>query len=288
MNDNMSPGSVSGVVVLYHPDASIEKNIQSYLPDLDFLTIIDNSPAPAPWFERLAATTINVRYHWNGGVNAGLASALNEGAAAALQRGDRWLLTMDQDSSFPEGELKALISRAREEAHGKVGIVSPWHEVVGMPHRKMPEKSAEVLYAFTSGNLLNLKAYLEAGPFLEKFFIDYIDFEYCLRLRKFGYATLSVPVPLRHPLGEIRARGIPGFLLYPGNRSPIRYYYMFRNRLYVWRHYPAAIPHDAGAGFKTLLGVLFYENNKARKLAFIGRGIFDFFRGRYGAYRGRP
>ena len=39
----------------------------------------------------------------------------------------------------------------------------------------------------TSGSFLNLKVYKEAGPFVDKLFIDYVDFEYCLRLKKKGF-----------------------------------------------------------------------------------------------------
>lgn len=34
---------LAGVVILYHPDENIVENINSYITDIDFLYIVDNS-----------------------------------------------------------------------------------------------------------------------------------------------------------------------------------------------------------------------------------------------------
>jgi rhamnosyltransferase len=281
-------GSVAGVVVLYHPEPAVEANIRSYLPALDLLILVDNSPQPSDLPARLRDAGEKVLYVGTGGVNVGIAAALNIGAAQALARGFRWLLTMDQDSRFDPGGMEALIARAEAAARDRrdrVGIVSPWHEVAVMTRRSMPASEHLVPYAFTSGNLLNLDAYRAAGPFLEKLFIDFVDFEYCLRLRGLGYGILAVPVRLRHSLGSMEARRLLGREVYPGHRSPVRYYYMTRNRLFVWKAHPAFAFGDAKAWAKTLLTLLLFERDRAVKLRYMLRGVLDFARGRYGAYR---
>ena len=279
--------NVACVVVLYHPDAGAWENMRSSLSPLDFLTFVDNSPERAVLPAWVSETPEKIRYVWNGGVNGGIASALNAGAEAALARGARWLLTMDQDSRFPPGELESLIARAAAEDFRSIGIVSPWHEIAVMTERKMPERAAEVPYAFTSGNLLNLAAYRATGPFLEKLFIDFVDFEYCLRLREHGYRILEVPVRLVHALGSMEAKKILGWKTYPGNRSPVRYYYMTRNRLFLWRTHPGFAAGDAKSWAKTLLTLVLFERDRFLKLRHMARGVRDFFAGRYGPHPGR-
>lgn len=40
--------NLAGVVVLYHPDASVIQNIQSYLAFIETLYVLDNTEQPKP------------------------------------------------------------------------------------------------------------------------------------------------------------------------------------------------------------------------------------------------
>jgi len=54
-----------------------------------------------------------------------------------------------------------------------------------------------------SGSLLSLMAFKEIGPFREEFFIDSIDADYCLRLRKKGYKIIvACQAQMKHSVGE--------------------------------------------------------------------------------------
>jgi GT2 family glycosyltransferase len=44
----------------------------------------------------------------------------------------------------------------------------------------------------SSGNLLNLAAFKQVGAYNESFFIDYVDHEYCLRLKKKRFSILTL------------------------------------------------------------------------------------------------
>jgi rhamnosyltransferase len=269
------------VVVLYHPDEKVQDNILSYLPSLDFLVVVDNSPLVQPALKNFLESSDKIRY-FGGGVNRGIATALNIGAEEALKHECRWLLTMDQDSRFGEGALEILLEYSRNQTGA--GILSPRHVLEGRPVEKVSSESVtEVSYVMTSGNLVNLEAYRAVGPFLDKLFIDYVDCEYCLRLRKSGYAIRIVQAAmLHHTYGEIVPQRFLGFNFYPTHHSPTRKYYITRNRLYVLKNFPLYIFEDAKPWAIELLKFLLFEHQRPLKLRFMLRGLRDFLTNRYG------
>lgn len=86
---------IAGVVVLYNPDPIVIQNIQSYLPFLYVLYVIDNSESPnMNIVEQLRELGEKIKYIALG-ENRGVAYALNLGATLAIESGADWLLTMD-------------------------------------------------------------------------------------------------------------------------------------------------------------------------------------------------
>lgn len=272
--------SLAGVVILYHPDDRVEENIRGYLPQLDLLVVFDNSPEISESLGNFLRGSSKIYYH-GGGRNHGVAVGLNFGANKALEFGYQWLLTMDQDSRFEPNALETLIQFSK--GHKKAGIISPRQDLEGKYPALNPRDYEEVSYVMTSGNLLNLQAYSDAGPFLEKLFIDYVDCEYCLRLRRAGYRVFVVNrARLLHSLGKIEPRRFLGLTFHPTNHSPERKYYAARNRLYVMAAYPAFAIQDLWAWFKELVKIFLFEEGKAVKLGYMGKGVLDFLKGRHG------
>jgi rhamnosyltransferase len=273
---------LSGVVVLYQPAEDAIENIRSYEEALELLVIVDNSPEPSPVILEFARASGKILYVGDG-VNRGIAWALNEGARAAREAGSAWLLTMDQDSRFEPGALAALIEGAQGE---RLGIVSPRHKIEGKPDPAGEPGAREAAYVMTSGNLLNLEAYAAAGPFLEKLFIDYVDCEYCLRLRKRGYRiVVTGRSVLAHRYGRITPRRLLGKVAYPTHHEPFRKYYIVRNRLYVLWNYPAFLRVDFWPFVREITKGVLFEDRRLVKLGYMLRGAADFLRGRYGPLR---
>ncbi len=272
--------SFAGVVILYHPDDRVEENIRSYLPQLDLLVVFDNSPEISESLKSFFRSSAKIHYHGDGR-NHGMAAGLNFGASKALEYGYQWLLTMDQDSRFETNALETIIQFSKNQK--QVGIVSPRHDLEGKSPVWNPREYEEVSYVMTSGNLLNLQAYSKAGPFLEKLFIDYVDYEYCLRLRRAGYrVSVMNRAILLHSLGKIEPRSFLGLAFHPTNHSPERRYYMTRNRLYVMTKYPRFAITEAWAWAKEMVKFFLFEEKRILKLRFMIRGARDFFKGCYG------
>lgn len=271
---------VEGVVVLYYPSEEVIKNINSYLPFLEKLYVIDNSPS-LKWslIEKLKRLGEKIVYISNR-ENKGIGYALNRGAELAIKDGAKWLLTMDQDSRFKEGDLGRLIEIAHQESE-KTAIVSPVHD-------EGEKKSGKfVLTTMTSGNLLRLDSYRKVGPFREEFFMDMIDAEYCLRVNRAGYKVRIVKeILLHHELGNTKQYKLLGFRFFSTNHSPLRRYYTTRNRLAVWKEYgkefPKFLQEDRKNAIKEIIKILLVEREKMAKLKAIFKGVRDYRRGRFG------
>ena len=280
---------LDGLVVLYNPDDTVWLNIQSYLTYVDLLYVVDNSEQKNLTLIEKIQGSKNAVYI-NNEANLGIASALNRGAKEALLHGAAWLLTMDQDSCFDGTSLQTLVAFAHSlPKDHQVGVLSPVHKTVNasLPMVKDNMLTVEVDSVMTSGNLINLMAFESVGGFLDKYFIDCVDHEYCLRLKKSGFKIiLHQGTFLEHNLGDIKQTSFLGKKIYYTNHSPIRRYYITRNRLDVIFRYGKAFPYfssnEVKKFFSEWLKILLFEKNKLTKTFFILKGCKDFVIRRFG------
>lgn len=284
---------IDGVVVLYNPNDNVIENIKSYISYIERLYVIDNSEnANKKLVNQIQELSNKIKYI-NNGENKGIAYALNLGVKLAIQNGADWLLTMDQDSYFEEGEIFNLINTLKSIGNNKVGILSPYHLTRDkISSYKKENKIIEVLTVMTSGNLLNLKAVQEVGLFEEKYFIDYVDHEYCLRLQQFGYKVyVDLNSKIVHELGNLEFKNILWKKISITNHNYLRRYYITRNRLDVIKRYSFKNFKFLAFSLKTLkaiivewVKIILFEDDKIRKSKMIVRAIKDFFNNKFGKY----
>jgi rhamnosyltransferase len=285
---------IGGCVILYNPDASVVSNIATYCHALDVLYVIDNSPTQVmEQVGRITALSGRIRYAWMG-ENIGLAAALNRAGRLAVDEGCGWLLTMDQDSRFSGREPDDLIAGIGplESRFGNIGIIGPLHLVSDHFALQPEERYTEIRYTMTSGNLLNLAAAGVTGPFEEKLFIDCVDMDYCLRLRKAGFRIVQDNrVRLQHSLGDFDTRSILGLKVGLSNHNPVRRYYITRNKIYVLANYFWFDTRFCWLVIRSMVGdtlrIIFFEKHKWEKLGAIFTGLRDALIHRYGKYAGK-
>lgn len=281
--------SVAAVIVLYFPPADVDLNIKQCIEQVDHLFLIDNS---------LCATELPVEivehpgivYQWNHG-NLGLAHALNQAAEMALKEGCEFLLTLDQDSMVEHGFVEALLD-GYASGVGKVGVVAPG-EFIGLEDPDLTSGSLrEAVTVWTSGSLLSLEVYKSVGPFCDDLFVDFVDHEYCLRLKAAGFDIYKVMnARLRHGYGQY-CRRIKIFkkAIWITNHTPVRRYYIMRNRLTVRSWYAESFPEffrkEQLCMLMEFLVVLLFEKQKLSKFQMMMRGIRDYRARVLGEYRG--
>lgn len=271
---------IAAAVVLHDPDDSDLKNIHCF-NCLGQVFVVDNSTPPA----------LRVHNELGGnprislivpGKNIGIAAALNLAASAALKAGYDWLLTMDQDSRFHGKNLGDLVDSLAFVDTSTTGIVCARYADKDCYVEMRGHRFNALLVTITSGSLLNLKAYGTTGPFLEKLFVDQVDHEYCLRLKRHGFKVLQAKgVVMDHRLGR------PQYFLGScvSHHPPFRRYYMTRNRFYVANLYRKTNPKfywvEMARNAFEMLKILLAEKEKNRKLKAALTGYMDYRKGRF-------
>ena len=250
------------------------------------LLAMDNSETPEKDFVELLRKACGEKLIYKHlPENPGLAVALNMAACEAMKRRHSWLLTMDQDSRADKGMVEIMCRYIEHQGNGRIGIVSPFIRHSNDPAiLPSPEPVEEPLMVMTSGNLLNLEAFREVGSFREELFLDYVDYEYCLRLRRAGYRIVQVnSAVLQHQLGNMRRHRLLWKRPFVTHHSVLRRYYITRNRFFVNKIYGEDFPefsrHEVKAFWQELLLILLFERDRVQKLIAVIRGFCDYHRG---------
>lgn len=276
---------LSAVVVLYNPDDTILENIGSYFNWVNFIYIIDNSDKPNG--HKFSDLGHKIEYVFNNG-NLGIAQALNIGCKMAVANGFEWIITMDQDSRFLNltDNVKDLIAN---NANKNIALYYPDYIIDGKLYDKSIKEDNEPIIVMTSGNIVNLKIHEKIGGFEEKLFIDYVDIEYCLKLKKEGYSIANLPdVLLEHELGDSKRTSFLFVKAIVTNHSSIRRYYITRNRLYVRNKYKDVSQTFAKIETRVfindILKILMFESHKISKIKSIIKGYLDYRNNCFGIY----
>ncbi len=224
--------------------------IQAQSYPVQQILVVDNSPQPLPLPPSHQSTPSLLVWHHP--ENLGIAGGLELAFAWAAAQGFDFLWTFDQDSIPAPNCLTLLLetyTHLAEEDY-PVGIVSPTAidartgETVrpslflGDRFRGFlppnPTDPYECDAPITSGSLVQMEAARQISPPDRQLFMDGIDLDYGLRLRKAGFHNIVVPAArMYHRFGmpfqvELLGRK-KAFQLY----SPLRYYYICRNQTYL-------------------------------------------------------
>lgn len=254
--DNRGPeeescASVAAIIVLYYPQPLLlSRLVESALPQVDKLIIIDNTPS---WDNKepdgLVRGENKIIYRANG-FNAGLASAQNDGIRRAIEDGHTHVLLLDQDSALPKNAVKGLLAAERSliRSGRQVAAVGPVFidEKSGRRSQAVRESGLRVRwqeisldepnpietdYLIASGSLIRASVLEKVGYMRDELFIDWVDTEWAYRAKGFGLAGYIVPsVVMRHSIGD-ETKNLLGRRIYLHN--PTRNYYIVRNAMYL-------------------------------------------------------
>lgn len=273
------------VIILYQPNIELINQPNKFSIYFDKVIIIDNSPSS---HENEFIDIPNITYIHKP-ENVGIAKALNLALDICIQDGADWCLTMDQDSVFIDDDLSTFIKKL-DYVDKDTAIVSPFHSHM---HNKIPRNNGteQVLSVMTSGNLLRVEAYKHIGLFDESLFIDGVDTEFCLRANSMGYRIFRYnDIILYHDLGNIKEQTVLGRNIHTLNHSPLRRYYITRNRHYIMKkyllRYPKYFLYDCKYWTIDFLKMIAFEEQKCEKVRMVLLGFFDLFRNRMGKYNG--
>lgn len=232
--------AIAIAVILYHPSDDDLANLSRLMTWGVHVVAVVNAIADARRAKLPAGTGITVLAN---PTNLGLARALNQAVAAAVDAGARYVLMLDQDSRPTTDMLDQLVAAATaiENEGRQLACVAPLlrdRKAMNESGAAAGDIAGSATFA-TSGTMLTRRAWEQVGPMWEPLFIDGIDHEWCFRARARGFETVLVrEAVMAHDMGESAINVMGRFR--PVHRSPIRHYFIVRNTLWLAgkRHIP--------------------------------------------------
>lgn len=267
---------LAAVVISFgYSNEQLYENVKKYIEYVDLMIIWDNTLL----VNKKLTKTFWKSKHPNivilsTGKNEGIGYALNRSIEFAEKKGYTHLLTMDQDSIWPDFEsYKNAVSLDKEI---DIAIYAP--TIKNQIGDIVIKCNKNDLYAITSGSILDLKKIKIIGLFNEKFFIDEVDNEYCVRVLKKGFhIKVFEDKYLYQQFGD--ASGSIFFQKLTSHYSPFRTFFQVRNRIWMLRLYMNVLPFKYHAWtilitiIKRSFVILIYEKDKGKKLNAIRKGI---------------
>lgn len=271
---------VAAIVVSYQPGDGVRFLIQTLLPQVWRIVIVDNASSPERMrpFDELKSPDV---YLMPLDRNYGVAYAHNRGIGWAKSAGATHVLLLDQDS-LPEPDMVAVLLSAEESLlkQGlRVGALGPVFRDVrtkkawpfyslsrfGIEQRSCPgsdeaPESAVVPCDFliSSGTLIRLSALESIGLMNETYFLEHVDTEWSLRARSLGYQLFGIcRARMQHALGDdvikapLSSRSTQVY-------EPYRHYYLFRNALLLARENHAVLAWKLNEARRLFLRLLFF------------------------------
>jgi GT2 family glycosyltransferase len=252
--------SIASVTVATNAGHMLPRQIealQRQSKPLEEIIVVDNASTDntqqvlSAKYPQVTVLSLSANLGVGGGFSAGL-------AYAAIQKKHDWVWLLDDDS-VPKFDAIETLLRGLESVKGAsddIGILAPLpvHPGSGQLYpgllwrRGWVQPSPELLCqpvcfvdaVISSGSLVRREAVENVGLPRQDFFMDFVDFEYCLRMRRQGLkVALVCGSVLDHAIGDPRAVTFLGFARTWNDHAPWREYYFVRNQTFtIWNFYP--------------------------------------------------
>jgi rhamnosyltransferase len=296
---------VLATIVSYEPDRDALGDLVETLVagGIDVL-IVDNSESETGRVSSHAMAAAYGADFVGNPLNVGVAAAQNVGLRVARERGLPYVLLLDQDSTLRVDTVERLVAalvRLREAGEPaaavgasfvdpRSGYEAPFAQLRHVRMNKLrptPGAPAECDVLISSGCLLALDAVERIGLLDESLFIDYVDFEWCLRAQSAGYKLFGVAdATMDHTIGDASITVLGRVITL---HSPVRNYYFIRNALlfarkpYLTLRWRIHLLYRVVAQF-VLFGLLCPQ--RLRRTGWMLRGLWDGVLGRAGRLGG--
>lgn len=244
--------------------------------------VVDNSSSPSMSVDNIGTMT----YICNG-KNLGIAEAQNIGIRYLMEHGNmEYIVLFDQDSRVPTDYPMAMVNEflSIKCKVGNLALLGPTvtRNEDGMEYKSAIHRYTTDCYGFSqrthiisSGSCISTEALHSIGLMDSSLFIDYVDFEWCWRARSKGYAIgVTSRMVIRHKVGQKElALGSHKVII----SSPKRYFYQYRNYLWLIRCSYVPLQWKLATGIKKSLRIIYFPfilNNGKLYLKNMLKGIW--------------
>ena len=253
---------VGVVIVVFHPNALELQNKLKHLGADVIIAVVDNTPV-----KEISIAQSNVTYiplH----ENTGIANAQNQGIGSLMERGCSHIVFFDQDSDFTEDFVRSMVSE-----YIRISAIRPNLFLLGprVLNKTSGEQYCSVVHTeaaadcgfvlkreiISSGSCVSVDRLREVGVMDARLFIDYVDFEHCWRANDKGFVCgVTDNVVLPHKVGSRELRFSRGYRVIIS--APFRYYYQYRNWLWLCRRSYVPRQWKLNTGVKFMARILYF------------------------------
>lgn len=281
------------VIVTYNPDAATLRLIHSCLGQPSSVMVVDNGSRPSPVMDEIASTAELIFRKLDR--NHGLALAQNVGIRHAQNAQYDRIMFLDQDTDIPEtfiSDMNGEFNRLTD-AGNRVGILGPNYfdrntnedaHFARLTKRGYTDvtltgnDASEVSFIISSGSMMNVSLFQQTGYFVEEFFIDQVDTEFCLRVASHGLKVFATPrVKITHTIGNRTKHKLLFLTIKPNHHKAFRKFFIVRNGIKAMmiyrRRFPGFVQLMCFRLIHDLLAVLFHEQDKWAKLRSMWQGL---------------
>lgn len=274
-------------IVCFNPSPKMSSTIGQTLLQVDHIVIVDNnsdsSNRSLKNIENRYSDRISIIYNKE---NVQFAAGMNIAIKKAISLGAEYILQLNDDNYLSEGAVDAMLNCFKLPTSSPIGIVSPTvligNEFDFIPSCNVTEHS---LIA-SAGMLIPAVLFNDLGYYDEDLVIGYDDYDLSLRANNLGYRCLVTgEAALFANLGRMEKRRLLTKQILVFHYSPIRRYYAARNGLFLLRRW-----HKSAALWRwvfwweanSIIGILFFEKNKTRKVFYTLAGYLNGLRKKMG------
>ncbi len=273
---------VGVLIVVFHPN---EDDIKAKAMRLgnDFCTVlVDNTPGNG--IDLGGRNVKHIALH----ENTGIANAQNRGIEYLAAQGCTHIVFFDQDSECSEQYVHDIANEYDRISHQnpKLFLLGPRvvNKTNGEAYRSVVHGEHEDADGFiakreiiSSGSCASTEKLYAVGLLDARLFIDFVDFELCWRAEAEGYVCgITCNVTLPHKVGERELRFPHGYRVIIS--APFRYYYQYRNHLWLCRKAYVPVQWKVNRGAKNMLRMLYFPflvKGWRSILKFMLKGIYD-------------
>lgn len=270
--------TLAAIVTAYHPDQRLADVVAAALTSCKMVVVVDNTPAGASSLsESLTDTRVKVI---RSGRNVGLAAALNTGLDELPDEAEA-VLFLDQDSVLPADLVLGLAAHLGRDP--SIGVIGPapvdaktgkGYERFERLHETLDDRFAVI----TSGMVVRRTCFDLVPRFRTDFFVDWVDNDFCLRLRRKGIrVVLDREHRLPHSIGDGRSHRMLFWKVQVLHYAPWRHYWVARNGLRLCFETLLHLP-GWSIGYLVYMvrwsgSIVLYEPNRRKALPAFLRGL---------------
>jgi rhamnosyltransferase len=283
MKQFISKSDICSVIITFNPDNNLIELIERLSSSGIYIIIIDNN---SKVIEEDKITSFKNLHYLKNEINYGIAKALNQGVDIAHSMGYQCVLTFDQDTGilpeFSDILIEALNQVPFQDKVGAISLnsIDNNNQVYYEPNALDNDLYYYRDYLITSGCLICVDSFYNAGKFDEDLFIDNVDLDFSLRLRTIGKSLLiTKKIGMIHKPGNSLSKKCLWFNIESSNHNANRRYFMAKNNIVLTKKYIFRYPYFIlKMNFFFVIAIfkmLIVELDLLEKIVSISKGVKD-------------